>query len=268
MTPQALALQARNLIVKMHHQAQSSHIGSALSCVDILAVLYTQILRINPCKPDDQRRDRFILSKGHAVSALYAVLSLCGFCKKDILKKYYCDGGILPGHATRGSLAGIEFSSGSLGHGLSVACGVCLGAKTDCLPSRCFVLMSDGECDEGSVWEAALFANQHKLDNLIAVVDRNKLQAFGRTEQVLSLEPFRKKWETFGWAVKEVNGHDHTQLRNVLQKAPFVKNKPSLIIAHTIKGKGVAFMQDAMEWHYKSTKPDEFNSALSDLQKI
>lgn len=254
-----IARDIRKCIVKMHTRANSSHIGSALSCVDILVALYFEIMRF------DKIQDRFILSKGHAVSALYSILSKKFFFPEELLDKYCMNGSNLPGHSTRESMLGIEISTGSLGHGLPIGAGMALGRKYDGSKEMVFVLISDGECDEGSTWEAAMFAAHHKLDNLITIVDYNKLQAFGRTEEVLNLEPFKDKWVAFGWSVKEIEGHNFKELIKTLSKLPFNKNKPSLMIAHTTKGKGISFMENKIEWHYRSPDPKELETALKEL---
>jgi transketolase len=262
---QKIAKGIRKKILKMIFDSRSSHIGSAFSCVDILTVLYFKILKIDPKNPSIESRDRFILSKGHAASALYATLAQRGFFPDKVLDTYCLDGGMLPGHATKGYVPGVEISTGSLGHGLSVGAGMALAGKADKKKYRVFVLISDGECDEGTVWEAALFAHHHKLDNLIGIIDYNKLQAFGKTKDVLDLEPLKEKWTSFGWQVKEIDGHNFNQIEKVLSKTPFKKNKPSIVIAHTIKGKGISFMESKLEWHYKSPSEKEYISALKEL---
>lgn len=250
----------------MHAKSNSSHIGSALSCVDILTVLYFHTLKISQTNPLDKNRDKFILSKGHAVSALYATLSERGFFDNSILEKYCADGSILPGHSTKSCVPGVEVSTGSLGHGLPMGVGMAVACKYDNLKYGIFVLLSDGECDEGSIWEAALFAAHHKLDNLIAIVDYNKIQAFGLTKEVLNLEPFADKWKAFGWEVREVDGHNFGEIIAALKKVPFRKNKPSMIIAHTIKGKGISFMENKLLWHYRAPNQEELEAALKELK--
>jgi len=262
---QKIAKEIRKKILKMIFTSQSSHIGSALSCVDILTTLYFKILKIDPQKPSAENRDRFILSKGHAASALYATLAQRGFFSEEVLNSYCLNGGKLPGHSTIHCVPGVEVSTGSLGHGLAIGAGMAIAGKHDNKNYRVFVLMSDGECDEGSVWETAMFASHHELDNLIGILDYNKLQAFGKTKDVLNLEPLRKKWVSFGWQVKEIDGHNFKQIEKVLSKAPFKKNKPSIIIAHTIKGKGISFMENKLEWHYKSPSKEEYLFALKEL---
>lgn len=260
-----ISKEIRKKILKMMFKSQTSHIGSCLSCVEVLAMLYFNILRIDPKKPLAENRDRFILSKGHAAAALYATLTQRGFFKEEILDSYCLDGGKLPGHSTRNCVPGVEVSTGSLGHGLPMGAGMALVGKRDGKNYRIFVLMSDGECEEGSVWEAAMFATHHKLDNLVGIIDYNKLQAFGRTNEIMALEPLRDKWTAFGWQVREVNGHNSSEIEKSLLKIPFKKRKPSLLIAHTIKGKGVSFMEDKLESHYKNLTKEEYEQALKKL---
>ena len=260
------AKNVRRKIVTMTSRSNSSHIGAALSTVEVLVALYFSAMKINPSNPNDLSRDRFLLSKGHACSALYATLSERGLITDEELEKFATDGGVLPGHATLALTSGIEASTGSLGHGLSLGIGFSLGARIDGAPYRTFVLLGDGECDEGSVWEASMFAGNAKLDNLIAIIDYNKLQSFGRTKEVLDLEPLAKKWEAFGWSVREVDGHDLDALVKLLNSVPFKPEHPTLIIAHTIKGKGISFTEDRLEWHYKSLNPEQKESALEELK--
>jgi transketolase len=259
-----LAQKIRIHAIKMAARSNSSHIGSSLSMADILAVLYMDVLRVDPKQPDWSERDRFILSKGHAAAGLYASLALRGFFPIDWLEGFCQNGSLLLGHVSH-HVPGVELSTGSLGHGLPVGCGMALSGKREKSSHHIFVLLSDGECDEGSNWEAALFAAHHKLDNLVAIVDANKLQGFGRTEEVLALEPFTRKWNAFNWSVQEVDGHDHWALRALLQRIPFEFGKPSLLLAHTIKGKGVSFMEDQLAWHYKSPNPEQLSQALKQL---
>lgn len=233
-----VAQNVRKNILLMSFRAQSAHTGGALSCVEILVALYFEIMKVYPKNPYDKKRDRFIFSKAHDAKALYAVLAERGFFNKKILEGYEQDNGQLPGHSTRHCVPGVEASAGSLGHGLSIAAGSAFALKQSGKKNKVFVLISDGECDEGSVWEAALFSSHHKLDNLITIIDYNKLQGFGFTKDVLNLEPLRKKWESFGWSVKEIDGHNLSKIVRVLKDVPFSKNKPTLIIAHTIKGFG------------------------------
>jgi transketolase len=260
-----IALQVRRSVLCMTHDAKASHVGACLSIVDILAVLYGSILKVDSKRPDWSDRDRFILSKGHGGAALYAVLAESGFFPKEWLDTYCQDGSKLSGHVTCGA-PGVEVSTGALGHGLSIGCGMALVGNRERLPYRVFVLMSDGECDEGSIWEAALFAAHHHLDNLIAIIDYNKLQAFGAIKEILNLEPFTEKWKAFNWAVREIDGHNHKQIEDTLNSAPFENGKPSIVIAHTIKGKGVSFMENQLAWHYKSPNNEQLAQALAELE--
>lgn len=255
----------RRKILRMVFNSQSSHIGSCLSAIDILAVLYFKVLSIDPRKPRARNRDRFILSKGHACAALYATLALRGFFSEKILDEYCKDGGRLPGHSTRHCVPGVEVSTGSLGHGLSMAVGMALAAKYDKLDYRVFALLGDGECNEGAVWEAIMFAGNKKLDNLIAIVDYNKIQSFGRVKEINNLEPFADKWRSFGWEAREADGHDVEELARLLNAVPFRPGKPNVLIAHTIKGKGVSFMENELKWHYKSPDKKELACALKEI---
>ena len=250
---------------RMIHRAKSSHLGSALSMADLLAVLYTRTLRIDPNRPDWAERDRFVLSKGHACAPLYAVLAMRGFFPEDWLEDFYQDGAHLAGHATHVGVPGVEVSTGSLGHGLPIACGMALAGKRDGRAYRVFTLLSDGECDEGSVWEAALFAPHHRLDNLIVIVDYNKIQSLGTIKEVLGLEPFAAKWQAFGWAVREIDGHNVEEIDRVLTNVPYEPGKPTCVIAETVKGKGVSFMENKLLWHYRSPDQDEMARALTEL---
>jgi len=263
--PKTLAKTIRTHALRMTHKANASHIGTCLSMADILAVLYHSIVRVDPAYPNWPDRDRFILSKGHGCAALYAVLAECGFFPKVWLETYCQDGAHLAGHVTHHGVPGVEVSTGSLGHGLSIGCGMALAGKRDGHSYRVFVLLSDGECDEGSSWEAALFAPHHCLDNLIAIVDYNKIQSFGTVKEVLDLEPLASKWRAFRWAVREIDGHDYTQIEDALQSVPFEPGLPSCIIAHTVKGKGVSFMENQLAWHYKAPNAEQLRQALAEL---
>lgn len=264
-TSARLARSIRIDTLKMVSKANASHIGSCLSVADILAVLYEKVLNINPNIPDWPDRDRFILSKGHAAAIQYAVLAEKGFFPKERLDTYCCDGSKLTGHVNH-YVPGIEASTGSLGHGLSIGCGMALAGKKDAKSYRVFAMLSDGELDEGSTWESVLFASHHQLDNLVAIIDYNKIQSFGTVKDVMGLEPLAGKWRAFKWSVREIDGHDHSQIENVLNGIPFESDKPSIIIAHTIKGKGVAFMENKLEWHYRSPNAKELEQALKELQ--
>lgn len=261
---QVLATRIRVHALRMTHRARSAHIGSSLSIAELLSVLYGRVLRVDPARPDWPDRDRFILSKGHAAAAIYAVLAEQGFFSMKWLDTFYLDGSHLPGHITHG-VPGVEASTGSLGHGLSIGCGMALAGKRDRQPYRVFVLLSDGECDEGSTWEAALFAPHHHLDNIVAIVDYNKIQSFGTVKEVLDLEPLANKWQTFGWAVREIDGHDSEQIEKALLSVPFQPEQPSCIIAHTVKGKGVSSMENKLASHYMPPSDDELRQALVEL---
>lgn len=260
-----LARRIRVHALRMVHKSGASHIGSCLSSVDILAVLYSNVMRIAPKSPVMLDRDRFVLSKGHGAAAVYAVLAESGFFPKEWLETYCQNEGKLPGHITSHGIPGVEVSTGSLGHGLPIGCGMALAGKQDGLSNRIFVLVSDGECDEGSTWEAALFAGHHCLDNLIVIVDHNKLQAFGAVDNVLSLEPLADKWKAFNWAVREIDGHNYGQIEDALTDVPFQAHRPSCIVAHTVKGKGVSFMENQLSWHYKSPDDEQLRRALAEL---
>jgi transketolase len=260
-----LARTIREHALRMVHRASSSHIGSCLSAADLLAVLYSSVLRIDPKWPADEERDRFILSKGHAAAILYAVLAERGFFPLHWLDTFCQTGSLLLGHASH-HVPGVEVSTGSLGHGLPIGCGMALGGIRQGLHYRVFVMLSDGELDEGSNWEAILFAGHHKLHNLIAIVDYNKIQSFGTVGEVLDVEPLAAKWRAFGWAVQEIDGHDREQTEAVLQTLPIESGRPSVVIAHTIKGKGVKFMENELLWHYRSPNVDELAAALSEVR--
>jgi transketolase len=262
----AFAKRIRCHALRMVHRTNSSHIGGGLSMADIVSVLYCSVLRVRPEEPAWSERDRFLLSKGHAAAMLYAALAERGFFPRDWLDRFCEYGSPLAGHVTHCRVPGVEVSSGSLGHGLGLACGMALAGKADKAPWRVFVLLSDGECDEGSTWEAALFAPHHKLGNLTAIVDYNKIQSFGSVAEVLDLEPFADKWRAFGWDVAEVDGHDHAALRDVLKAARAEAGRPRLILAHTVKGKGVSFMENQLAWHYKSPSPEQLAQALKELE--
>jgi transketolase len=260
-----LARKIRVHAIRMTHRAHSSHVGSTLSMAELLAVLYSGVLRVSPETVQDPDRDRFILSKGHACAGLYAVLAEREFFPLDLLKSFYLDGAQLAGHVTVSSAPGIEVSTGSLGHGLNIAGGMALAGKLDGRPFRVFTLLSDGECDEGSTWEAAMFAGHHKLDNLIAIVDYNKIQSLGHVKEVLDLDPFGDKWEAFRWSVREIDGHNVGQIQSTMNAVPFEPGKPSCVIAHTVKGKGVGFMEDKLLWHYRIPGGVEYEAALAEL---
>lgn len=257
------ARRVRLRVLEMMHRARSSHVGSAFSLVEILVALYFEVLRIDPARPDDPERDRLILSKGHGCAALYATLVERGFADAEILETYYLDGGRLAGHPIRGSMPGIEASTGSLGHGLSLGVGMAIANRFEGRDSRVFVVLGDGECNEGSVWEAAMFAAAQGLENLVAVVDFNKWQGLGRSTAINRIEPFADKWRAFGWEVLEIEGHSFEALLDALRVRPM--GRPLAIIAHTTKGKGVSFMEDQLAWHYKSPDDAQLAAARAEL---
>jgi transketolase len=260
-----LAARIRRHAVRMTNLGGSSHVGSVLSMADIIAVLYGSIMRVDPRCPTRADRDRFILSKGHAGAGIYAVLAEAGFFPLEWLDKHCADGSVLSGHVSHRGVPGVEISTGSLGHGLSVGAGMAFGAKLDMLTNRVFVLLSDGECDEGSTWEAAMFSAHHRLDNLVAIVDYNKIQSLASVEETLGLEPFADKWRAFGWSCIEVDGHDHASLFAHLSAIPKTTGKPTCLLAHTVKGKGVSFMERSVLWHYRTPRGSEYDDALNEL---
>jgi transketolase len=267
MDTRQLALKIRRHAVWMTHRGKSSHVASVLSIADILAVLYGQVLQKRPEEARWPDRDRFILSKGHAGAGVYAALAETGYFPVDWLKDHCGSGSKMCGHVSHIGIPGVELSTGSLGHGLSVGAGMAYAAKLDNKKFRVFTLLSDGECDEGSNWEAILFAAHHRLSNLIAIVDYNKIQSLGTVADTLGLEPFAAKWRAFGWQVKEVDGHDHDQLIASLDVPSEPGVPPTCVIAHTTKGKGISFMENTVLWHYRSPQGEEFEAALAELEE-
>lgn len=262
-----LAKKIRLHALEMTSLGGSSHIGSILSIADILAVLYENILVFDAKKPNLKTRDRFILSKGHSGAGVYAVLAEKGFFPVKNLKKHYSDGSIFSGHVSHKGVPGVEFSTGSLGHGLSIATGLAFSAKLNNQSHKVFALLSDGECDEGSNWEAILFSSHHKLNNLITLIDYNKLQSIYSPKKTLNLEPFKSKWESFGWEVREVDGHNHKDLNILLKKDRNKNKKPFCVICHTVKGKGVSFMENNNLWHYRSPQGKEYIDAKKEIEE-
>jgi transketolase len=260
-----LALYIRCKSAKMVHDINASHIGGVYSMADVLAVLYADILRVRPRETKWNDRDRFVLSKGHCCAGVYAALAARGFISVDELATYGAADSRLMTHISS-HVPGVEFSTGSLGHGLPFGCGQALAAKRRKSEWRVFVLLSDGELDEGSNWEAILFAPHHSLDNLIAIVDYNKIQSLGNVEDVLDLHPLKAKFEAFRWSVQEVDGHDHRQINTALSSVPWEPGKPNCLIAHTVKGKGVDFMENNLKWHYSSPNESQLRSALEQLE--
>lgn len=259
------ARRARVLSLEMVTQARASHIASALSIADIVSVLYHSVLKVDPKEPDNPNRDRFILSKGHACVAVYSALAVKGFLPESDLQTYGQDFSNLMNHISH-KVPGVEFSTGSLGHGLPFGVGKALAAKRKQAAWKTFVLLSDGELGEGSNWEAFMFAAHHGLDNLVAIIDYNKLQSLTTVDKTLRIEPLADKLRAFGWEVREVDGHDHAQLAETLATAPWKTGRPSVIIAHTTKGKGVGFMEDRVEWHYKSPNAEQLAAAIKEIE--
>lgn len=262
---EAIAKRLRRQIVTMIGQAGSGHPGGSLSCVEILAALFFRVMRVDPrdfCNPD---RDRFILSKGHAAPALYATLAERGFFPVKELLTLRKMGSRLQGHPDMTCTPGVEMNSGSEGLGLSFGIGQALAARLDERPYRVYVLLGDGECQEGQIWEAALFAHHHKVDNLTAIVDRNRIQLSGFTEDIISLDPLKEKWQAFGWHAMEIDGHSFLQLFQALEAARSTRGRPTILIARTVKGKGVSFMENNPEFHGKPPTPAEVEQALKEL---
>jgi len=259
------AEKVRGDIIKMLFRAQAGHCGGALSAVEIIIALYYSIMRIDPKRPQWVDRDRFVLSKGHGCLALYAVLADKGYFPRESLASFDTVGSILQGHPDMLKTPGVDMSTGLLGQGLSVGVGMALGVRLDKKECRIYVLLGDGELQSGQIWEAAMAAGHYKLDNLTAIVDRNGLQIVGPTENTMSLEPLSSKWSDFGWNVLEIDGHNIKQIINALKLASTKKDKPTIIIANTIKGKGVSFMEGKAEWHSKCVTEEEMRKALNEL---
>ena len=264
--PRVLAWLIRRHGLEMTHLSRGSHIGSVFSVAEIMAVLYTRALNVRPAEPKWPDRDRLILSKGHAGAAVYAALAERGFFPVEELKTHYANGSRLSGHVSHKGIPGVEFSTGSLGHGLGVGVGMALGSKLDGLSWRTCVVLGDGECDEGSVWEAALQAHHYELGHLVAVVDHNRMQSLDDCENTLKLEPFADKWRAFGWRVQTVDGHDTDALTAAFAEAWAEDSRPAVIIAETVKGKGVSFMEHNILWHYRTPQGDEYEAALRELE--
>jgi transketolase len=252
----------RRIIVETLRSGRRGHVGSAFSLIEILRVLYDDVLRYRPEEPRWVGRDRCILSKGHGCLALYALLADKGFFPREELLKFCKVDGKLGGHPDRDKVPGVEASTGALGHGLPIGVGMACHLKVTRSTSRVFVILGDGECNEGSVWEAAMSAGKHRLDNLTIIVDYNKHQAYGTTQEVQDLEPFVDKWRAFGFAVREVDGHDVEQLRETFQSVPMIPGQPNAVICHTIKGRGAKFTENNLKWHHKNRVTDEEVTAL------
>ena len=265
MTSTELAWRIRHHAVEMVHHAHASHIGGILSVADIVAVLYTDILHMSPEAPKDPDRDRVILSKGHNGVALYAALAETGFFPISELEKYGDNGCQFSCHVSHKNVPGVELSTGSLGHGVCVACGMALHAKRRKKPYRVYAIVGDGECNEGSVWETAMLASQEKLSQLTVVVDCNGMQAMGNCEDILNMQPMEDKWRAFGWHVESVDGHDYGVLRSAFLSGS--GDKPKVILAHTIKGKGISFMENALLWHYRDPQGEDYARAMAELEE-
>jgi len=251
------SLALRRTVIRMLEGGRRGHVGSGFSVIEVVRVLYDDILKFDAKRPQGEERDRFIFSKGHGCLGFYAILFDKGFFPESELAKFCKPDGILGGHPEVSKIPGVEASTGSLGHGLSLAVGRAIGARMNRAKHRVFALISDGECNEGSVWEAALCASKHKLSNLTVVLDYNKMQSYSSTKEVLDLEPLADKWKAFNFAVEEVDGHNVEQIRSTLKRAPFTQDKSSLIICHTIKGKGIPFAEQNPAWHHKNKVTDE-----------
>lgn len=260
-----LSKKVRLHCLKMVYAAKASHIGSALSIADILSVLYNDIMKIYPKDHNNQKRDRFILSKGHATVALYSILAEMGYFPKKLLENYGENSSIMMNHVSH-KVPGVEYSTGSLGHGLSFGIGKAYSAKLKGLTYNNFVLLSDGEMQEGSNWEALMFASHYKLNNLIAIIDSNNLQSLTTVSDTLKIEPLKLKLESFGWKVIEIDGHNYEEIYSALMNAKKSMEKPTVIIANTIKGKGVSYMQDKVEWHYKFPNDREYLLAKNEIE--
>lgn len=262
------ALNIRRDILRLIRAGEAGHSGGALSSVEILTALYFKLLRVDPQNPNWPQRDRFVLSAGHKCLVLYSALAERGFFDKSVLDTYGALDSKIPGHPNMHKLPGVETNTGALGHGLAIAGGMAIGLKLDRSEAKVYVLMGDGELAEGSNWEAAAAASMHRLDNMIVFIDRNKLQISGPTTEVMSYEPLDERWRSFGWAVRVIDGHDLNAIIQTAQQAPFEKGKPSVIIADTIKSKGLSFAEGKVNYHYWKAKPEELEQAERDLDEI
>jgi len=263
-----VAVKIRRNVLRMLKPGRSGHIGGALSCVDILTALYFKVMRVDPLNPDWPERDRFVLSAGHKCLALYGTLAEKGFLDHCLLDTYGAHCTKLGGHPDMHKIPGIETNTGALGHGLAIAGGMAMGLKMDGIDARAYVVMGDGELAEGSNWEAAAAASHHRLDNLLVFVDRNRLQISGKTVDVMTYEPLDKRWEAFGWQVRVIDGHDMDQIVDHATHIPFEKGKPSVVIANTIKSKGISFAEGKVEYHYWKATEEGLAIAERDLQEF
>jgi transketolase len=262
-----IALEVRKQIVKMTTAAGSGHPGGSMSATDLLVVLYFNVMRHDPGRPDWPRRDRFVLSKGHAAPALYAVLAECGYFSKKLLPSLRKLGSPLQGHPDMKRLLGIEMSTGSLGQGLSTALGMAMGLRLDNYPSHVYCIVGDGESQEGQIWEAAMAASHNRVDNLTVIMDENRLQIDGSTDEIMDVSNQRARWKAFGWDAHVINGHDYEQILKVLNK-PKETGKPRMIVAQTVKGKGVSFMENQLKYHGAPLSKDELKMALKELEEV
>jgi transketolase len=263
---QIKAEEIRKRIVEIVYSAKGGHIGGSLSSVEMTTALYFYVMNIDPENPLKASRDRYILSKGHSVETLYATLAEKGFITQALLDTYGRFNSKLAGHPTR-KIPGIELNSGALGHGLSVGVGMCIGAKMSRESFKTYVLMGDGEQGEGSIYEAAMSASHYKLDNLVAIIDRNTLQISGKTETVMSLEPIRGRWEAFGWEVFDVNGNSLEDILKIFTAFDYSNGKPKLIISHTVKGNGVSYMENGVKWHHGIPNEEQYNTAMAEIEE-
>lgn len=260
-----IARELRARVIRMSHDGRAPHLGSSLSCIDILVAAYWRCLMIDPAAPLDPDRDRFILSKGHAAAALYATLAKRGFFDAEELNAYNVAGSRFPEQPSSGAVPGVEAATGSLGHGLSIGLGMALASRIQNRRYRVIAVVSDGECNEGTVWEAAMFAAAQRLDNVTVIVDFNRWQATDRSEEVMAISPLADKWRAFGWSAVEEDGHDIEAFADLLNRVPLETGKPTAIIARTTKGKGVSFMEDDNNWHYRIPNDEELQAALDEL---
>ena len=265
----ATALTLRQRLVTTSATAKIPHLGSCLSCVELLVALYWQELRITPAWPENPDRDRFLLSKGHGAPILFQVLAERGFFPLEYLDEFGKPGSVFHEHPPKpGYIPGIEAATGSLGHGLPMALGMALAGRVQQRPIRCYALLGDGECNEGSIWEAAMLAAAQKVSTLTAIIDYNKWQATGRSQEVMALDPLVAKWEAFGWHAQEIDGHDFEAINAALDTARAENQRPSVIVSHTVKGKGVSFMEDDNNWHYRTPNSEELAAALAELEPV
>ena len=259
----------RKRTIETSAKAKIPHLGSCLSCVELLIAIYWQELNIDPKAPDSPYRDRFVLSKGHGAPVLFQVLAERGFFPVDRLAEFGQAGSVFHEHPPKpGYIPGVEAATGSLGHGLPMALGMAVAQRINGKQNRCYALLSDGECNEGSIWEAAKFAAGQSVDHLTAIIDYNKWQATGRSQEVMALEPLAAKWEAFGWHAQEIDGHDFSAIGQALTAARDETDRPSVIVAHTVKGKGVSFMEDDNNWHYRTPSQEELAKAMAELQEV